>query len=168
MFRKSLLIMRTKLLTLITIATLFFSCKEVEDPSPNSKIEGNYKHIFEGNLGWGSENFRLISILKFNSDGTVNGEHFTTKLDSDEVLGYRGYFSGLYSVSKDKVTISYDESYIMGIPDIYYMPKEELIFNQNEGYSIEYYISEDYSQLSSSKGCQPNDNCATIVFVKEE
>ena len=118
MFRKSLLIMRTKFLTLITIATLFFSCKEVEDPSPNPKIEGNYKHIFEGNLGWGSENFKLISILQFKSDGTVNGEHYTTNIESGEILGYRGYFSGLFCISKGKVTISYDESYIMGIADI--------------------------------------------------
>lgn len=158
--------MKTKFLAFFLLTTFVFSCKDVEEPSPDSRIEGTYEFTIEGNFGWEDKNYRLVNILQFKSDGTVNGENYTTEIGSDDILGYRGYFFGLYSISEGKVTISYDEAYRMGIEDITYMPKESLTLMQNEGYSVDYFISDDYSRLSSSYSCQPNENCAMIVYVR--
>ncbi|EAZ83067.1 hypothetical protein ALPR1_12640 [Algoriphagus machipongonensis] len=164
-FNKSFLL-KTNLLAFILIATLIFSCKDVGEPSPNSRIEGTYQHSLQGKFGWEDKEYRYVNILKFKPDGTVNGENYTTEVGSDEILGYRGYFSGFYSISEGKVTISYDEIYRLDYTDITYVAKESLSLIQNEDNSVEYFISEDFSKLFSSKSCQPNENCAIFVYEK--
>ncbi|WPR75833.1 lipocalin family protein [Algoriphagus sp. NG3] len=139
--------MKAKLLPLIALAMLLFSCKDVADPSPNLRIEGMYERNSEGNLGWGEGKFSFVDQLEFKSNGTVSGESYTTEIGSEEILGYRAYFLGTYSIEDGKVVISYDDSYHMGTADINYMPKEELTFYGETDFIMEYAVVEDYSEL---------------------
>lgn len=153
--------MKTNLLSLIVLIVVIFSCKDVEEPSPNARLEGTYEYKSEGNMGWGDNKFNFVNLLKFKSDGTVSGEEYTTEIGSDEILGYRGYFLGTYTITDGKVTISYDKSYSMGIADINYMAKEELTLYEGTIYRVDYSIAADYSQLSYI--CPPNAFCISAV-----
>lgn len=157
--------MKKKLFPFIVLAITIFSCKDVADPSPNLRIEGTYERTSEGNMGWGEAMFNFVDLLEFKSDGTVRGESYTTEIGSEEILGFREYFSGTYSVADGKVTISYNESFHMGIADINYMPKEELTLSQGTGLSNEYAIAEDYSELIYI--CPFNAACmVTLPYVR--
>lgn len=155
--------MKTNLLSLFVLIVVISSCKDVEEVSPNTRLEGVYEYKSEGNMGWGDNKFNFVNLLKFKSDGTVTGEEYTTEIGSDEILGYRGYFLGTYTISKGKVNISYDKSYNMGIADINYMAKEDLTLYEGTVNSVDYSIAADYSQLSYI--CPPNAFCiAALIY----
>ncbi|SFT98036.1 hypothetical protein SAMN04489724_3131 [Algoriphagus locisalis] len=139
--------MKIKLLPLIALALIIFSCKDVEEPSPNSQIEGVFLSSYEGNNAWINKKFNFVDLMKFNSNGTVTGESYTTELNSDEILGYRGYFSGSYSIKEGKVIVSYGELFHLGIEDVNYLPKEDLVLSEPTDFTSEYGIEEDYSEL---------------------
>ena len=141
--------MKNKLLPFVALALFIFSCNDVEEPSPNSQIEGVYEYVSEGNMGWGDEIFEFVELMEFHSDGTLTGESYTTEVGSDVILGYRGYFSGTYVISEGIVTISYGKSYHMAVEDINYLPKEDLVLSENTDFTAEYGITEDYSELES-------------------
>lgn len=140
--------MKTRLLPLVALVMLLFSCKDVEEPSPNLRIEGAYERTSQGNMGWGEDMFNFVDLLEFKSDGTVSGKSYTTEIGSEEILGYRAYFSGVYSIVDGKVAISYNESYQMGMADVNYMPKEGLTLYERADYSEEYAVDDDYSELT--------------------
>jgi hypothetical protein len=152
--------MKTRLLPLIVFALLIFGCKDIEEPSPNTQIKGKYQYTSEGNMGWSTGEFNFVSNLVFKADGTVDGEDYTKEIGSDEILGYRGYFSGTYSIMDGKVTISYEDSYYMGIEDVNYLPKADLTLSEGNEYYSDYAIAEDYSALSYI--CPPNAFCTTL------
>ncbi|SFB20997.1 hypothetical protein [Algoriphagus aquimarinus] len=157
--------MKTKLLPLFALFFILFSCNDDDEISPNAKIEGKYRYNSEGNMSWIDKTFNFVDVMEFKSDGTVTGESYTTDLGSDTILGYRGYFSGSYTIIEGKVTITYSKSYHMGVEDVNYIPKEELIQSQEEGYTSDYVNSEDYSQLSFI--CPSNAYCTFLpVYVK--
>ena len=115
-------------------------------------------------MGWGEDSFRFVNRIQFNSDGTVTGEDYTTEVDSDDILGYRGYFTGTYTIVDGEVTISYDELYYMNMMDVSYIPKEDLVLWEGTYTYLEYRIAEDYSNLSLI--CPPNANCAGTLTYK--
>ena len=156
--------MKTRLLPLVALFLLIFSCKDVEEPSPNSRIEGTYEFTSEGNMGWGEDSFRFVNRIQFNSDGTVTGEDYTTEVDSDDILGYRGYFTGTYTIVDGEVTISYDKLYYMNLMDANYIPKEDLVLSEGTDFIPEYEIAEDYSKLLLL--CSPYSNCTVVSYLR--
>ena len=159
--------MKVRLFSSIALIGIFFSCKDVQEPSPNNRIEGVYEFVSEGNYGWGEKKFNFVDLMEFNSDGTVTGEGYTTEIGSDEILGYRSYFSGTYSISGDIVTIDYSKSYFMGIADINYLPKEDLTLAQVTDNIGSFSILENYTELMSI--CPNNGACGTpISFLRVE
>ncbi|UZD22393.1 lipocalin family protein [Algoriphagus halophytocola] len=159
--------MKSRLLPLIALAIFIYSCKDVVEPSPDSRIVGVYELSYEGNAGWGGDIFRFVDLMQFNSDGTVTGENYTTEVDSDEVLGYRGHFTGTFTIVEGVVTISYDEMYYMNMMDVNYIPKEDLILYEGAEYFPEYSIVEDYSELIPI--CSPNAICTgTLSYFRAD
>ncbi|SFB20978.1 hypothetical protein [Algoriphagus aquimarinus] len=156
--------MKTRLLPLVSLFLIIFSCKDVEEPSPNSRIEGTYEFTSQGNKGWGDVKYNFVDLLEFKSNGIVSGESYTTEIGSDEILGYRGYFSGTYMISEGVLTISYDELYYMNLMDANFSPKEDLVVSEGADSSLEYRIAEDYSNLSFI--CPPYANCAGTLIYK--
>ncbi|PZX60379.1 hypothetical protein LV84_00655 [Algoriphagus ratkowskyi] len=157
--------MKTKLFPLFALFFILFSCKDDDEISPNAKIEGKYRYSSEGNMSWIDKTFNFVDVMEFKSDGTVTGESYTTDLGSDKILGYRGYFSGTYSIVNGKVTITYQESYHMNIEDVNYLPKADLTLSSVDDYYSDFSIAEDYSALSFI--CPSNAFCTTLpIFNK--
>ncbi len=155
--------MKTRLLPLIALAMLLLSCKDVAEPSPKLRIEGKYVSTDE--IETSGDELNLVNTLEFNSDGTFYAENYTTEVGKDEVLGYRSYYSGTYSILDDKVTLLWEDYYAMNIFDIFYLPKADLTLSEGTGYSSEYDIEENFNQLVFV--CPPNAFCApSIPYIK--
>ncbi|PZX56513.1 hypothetical protein [Algoriphagus chordae] len=155
--------MKTQLLPLIALLLILFSCKDVEEPSPNSRIEGKYVSTVEIEMTGGK--LDLVNTLNLKSDGTFYAENYTTEAGKDEILGYRSYFNGTYTIVDEKVTLEWKESYTMNFFDIYYMPKADLTLSDGNEFIADYAIEEDYTQLSFM--CPPNAFCTSQeVYLK--
>jgi hypothetical protein len=118
--------MKTKLLPLLALFFLLFSCQDDEDMTPNEKIAGKYVYAAEV-LKASGDRFQYESNMRFEANGTVRGEEFVTKTESTEVLGYLSYFTGRYSIIDDLVSISYLEYSTLGDQEKDYLPKSELV-----------------------------------------
>lgn len=155
--------MKSKLLPLFALALLIFSCKDVEEPSPNSRIEGKYVSTVEIEMTGGK--LDLVNTLDLKSDGTFSSENYTTKADEDDILGYRSYYNGTYTIVDGKVTLRWQDYYTMNFFDIYYMSKADLTLSEGSGFNSDYLIEENYTQLSFI--CPPNAYCtASTPYVK--
>lgn len=61
---------------------------------------------------WGAETkYDLVDKFMFKADGTFTGENIALSSGTDEVLGYRAVYSGTYTVSDQKVTITHKDSH---------------------------------------------------------
>ncbi|WP_339699498.1 hypothetical protein [Algoriphagus aquimarinus] len=155
--------MKTKLLPLFALFVILFSCKDDEEISPNAKIEGKYVSSVE--IETSGDKLDLVNTLEFNSDGTFYAENYTTETGKDEILGYRSYYNGTYSIIDGKVTLQWQDYYTMNFFDIYYLPKADLTLSDGMDYSSNYDINENYTQLSFI--CPPNAYCiASAPYVK--
>ncbi|WP_425635971.1 hypothetical protein ACPUEN_11260 [Algoriphagus yeomjeoni] len=155
--------MKTRFLPFIALFLIIFSCKDVEEPSPNSRIEGKYVSTVEIEISGGK--LDLVNTLDFKSDGTFSSENYTTKADEDDILGYRSYYNGTYTIIDGKVTLRWQDYYTMNFFDIYYMPKADLTLSDGDEYYSDYAIEEDYTQLSFI--CPPNAFCTSQeVYLK--
>ncbi|MBN7816508.1 hypothetical protein [Algoriphagus pacificus] len=154
--------MKPQLLLLSILLLTVFSCKSEDDINPENKILGLYEFKLEkvGN------NYELdfVNTLDFKSDGTVYGEAFTTKAGTNEVLGYRYYFNGIYEIKNDKVSISDIESFHSIFMDTFYSPKSDLV-NLDEGMAPEEYLIKDEFQTLQIV-CPANANCFNMEFKK--
>ena len=151
---------------ILAIPFLFSSCAD-EEPSPEAKITGIYERITQGNLGWGSEQFDFLGTLEFKNDGTFTFEEVTKNIGGDEILGYRAYGQGTYTIENNKVTIVKNEAYVLGVEDSNYQPKSELILSQFDPPSFMIFgITEDYKILTS--GCGPNELCLVLTYNRIE
>ncbi|RAI92040.1 hypothetical protein [Algoriphagus yeomjeoni] len=156
--------MKRQLYPLIALVLLIFSCKDVEEPSPNSQIEGRYVSTVEIEIAAGVK-LDLVNTLDFKSDGTFSSENYTTEADDDDILGYRSYYNGTYTIAEGKVTLKWQDYYAMNYFDIYYMPKADLTLADGNEYYSDYAIEENYTQLSFM--CPPNAFCTSQeVYVK--
>lgn len=158
--------MKKYILLILVIPILFSSCAD-EEPSPESKITGIYERITQGNLGWGSEQFDFVGTLDFKNDGTFTFEEVTKNIGGDEILGYRAYGYGTYTIENNKVTIVKNEAYAQGVADSNYQPKSELVLYQfDPPNSLIFGITEDYKTLTS--GCGPLENCLVLTYTRVE
>jgi hypothetical protein len=155
--------MKTQLFPLIALVLVIFSCKDVEGPSPNSRIEGKYVSTVEIETTGGK--LDLVNTLNLKSDGTFYAENYTTEAGKDEILGYRSYFNGTYTIVDEKVTLEWKESYTMNFFDIYYMPKADLTLSGGNEFIADYAIELDFTQLSFI--CPPNAYCTiSTPYIK--
>ncbi|WP_339877135.1 hypothetical protein [uncultured Algoriphagus sp.] len=155
--------MKNKLLPFVALALIIFSCKDVEEPSPNSQIEGKYVSTTE--IERTGETLDLVNTIELNSDGTFYSENYTTEGGNDNILGYRSYYHGTYTIVDGKVTLRWQDNYGMNFFDIYYLPKADLILTEGSDFYSDYLIQENYTQLSFI--CPPNANCSpSIPYIK--
>jgi hypothetical protein len=147
---------KAKLFPVLLLLVVFFSCNE-EDLSPEAQVQGKYELIYQDNQGWSDDLFDYVNTFELRSDGTFHREDVTRNLDSDEVLGYRSYGSGTYTLADGEVTFVYEELYIMGVADINYLPKDSLISYGQTDFSESYSILENYKRLEYI--CLPNSGC---------
>ncbi|WP_192085967.1 lipocalin family protein [Algoriphagus sp. Y33] len=157
--------MKPKLLPLLAILLVFFSCNDVTEVSPNIRISGVYESTREAALGDGETKYDLVDKLIFKADGTFTGENITLSGGTDEILGYRAVYSGTYTVSEQKVAITYEDPLEINMRDIYYIPKDALTLMEGVSYSLEYAVSDSYSRLSII--CPEFAKCAPPVpYIK--
>lgn len=151
------------MLTLFALLLIIFSCKDDDEISPNAKIEGKYVSTVEIEASVGK--LDLVNTLDLKSDGTFYAENYTTEAGKDDILGYRSYFNGTYTIIGEKVTFEWKKSYTMNFYDIYYMPKADLKLSDGNEFNAEYAIELDFTQLTFI--CPPNAYCATSTpYVK--
>lgn len=155
--------MKTKLLPLLALFLIFFSCKEDEEVTPVSKIQGSYESVIKIVDASGDE-FNFVDRITLNLDGTASGEYYTSKVGSNDVLGYRGYFSGTYAILDQIVTISYEEYYFLQAEGVSYLPKNELTKSEDVDQNVEYIVKKDYSELNYN--CPPNAYCVAQPYFK--
>jgi hypothetical protein len=149
--------MKAKLLPVLLLLLGLFSCNE-EDQSPEAKVQGAYEWVYQDNQGWSDDLFDYVNTFELRSDGTFYREDVTKNLDSDEVLGYRAYGKGTYSIADRVVTLVYDDLYTMAVADLNYLPKDQLTLVEWEHPGDSFRIVGDYTQLEQF--CLPNANCA--------
>ncbi len=154
--------MKQKLLLFPLMLFIVISCKNEDEINPNSQLQGNWEYKLE-NVG---NNYELdfVNTLEFKNDGTVYGEAFTTNSETDQILGYRYYFNGTYEIEDGKVIISEKETFQNVFMDTFYVPKEELIYLEEDLGTESYLIIEDFTKLQII--CPPNANCLNILFEK--
>lgn len=158
--------MKKYLLLILTIPFLFSSCAD-DEPSPEARIAGTYESVTQGNLGWGTEKFDFVGTLEFKSDGTYTFEEVTKNIGEDEVLGYRAYGNGSYTIEGNQVTIITEESFILGVADLNYLPKSDLVAYQFDSPPFaKYEITEDFKKLTN--GCGPLENCIWLIYNRVE
>lgn len=155
--------MKAKLFPVLVLLVSLFSCNE-EDLSPEAKIHGSYQSITEGSGAWGIGRFDYVNTFDFKSDGTFYREDVTRNPGSDEMLGYRMYGSGTYTITDGKVKILYDEMYILNVADVNHWPKEGLRLTETDGNFEDYAILENYAKLEFI--CPPNADCAPWSYIK--
>lgn|SRR5690606_30573424 len=153
--------MKAKLLPVLLLLLGLFSCNE-EDPSPESKVQGAYEWVYQDNQSWSNDLFDYVNTFELKPDGTFYREDVTKNLDSDEVLGYRAYGKGTYSIVDRVVTFVYDDLYIMAVADLNYLPKDQLTLVEWEHPADSFRIVGDYTQLEQF--CLPNANCASPII----
>lgn len=112
---------------------------------------------------WLGDKVNFVNTLVFRSDGTFSSENYTTAIGSDQILGYRGYFSEIYTIVNERVTIYYNEWFTMGIADINYVPKNNLRFEEGN-YIVGYAIQKNYTQLSYI--CPEDPECKPESYIK--
>lgn len=111
-------------------------------------IQGKYEFLLyqdDQSRGQGLQDFARTIELK--SDGTFYKEDITRNISSGEVLGYRGYSSGIYTIEDGKVKLLLDEIFSRNQADLAYVSKEELQKSAFDGYSELYTILNNFSAL---------------------
>lgn len=155
--------MKQQLLFTAILLLTIFSCKNDDEINPNNKLEGKWEFKMEkvGN------NYELdfVNTLEFKVDGTVYGEGYTINSGTDQILGYRYYFNGKYTVEDGKVIINQKETFQNIFMDTFYSPKEDLIYLEEDMGSDSYLIKENYTKLQAI--CPPNANCVFMEYVLE-
>jgi len=152
--------MKAKLLAIFALVIVLSSCRDVEELPPNVLIEGTFQSNAEVGAGWGTGKFNYENTLKFNSNGTVYAEGVTKDLETGEVLGYRFYYTGTFSIVDENVQIIPDEYFHMNVADIDYLPKEDLLSHQEVVYTENYNIAENFTKLTYF--C-PDNECGTGI-----
>ena len=157
--------MKAKLFPVLVLILALFSCND-EDLSPESRVQGAYEYVYQFNQGWGDELFDYVDRIELKSDGSFYKENVTKNLDSDDVLGYRGYSSGTFTVSEGIVTLHFDEVHYMTVADVNYLPKDQLTLLADAS-DMHYKVLENYSQLEFI--CPSNALCGTLsIFERVE
>ncbi|UZD22392.1 hypothetical protein PBT90_02970 [Algoriphagus halophytocola] len=156
--------MKTKLLPLLVVLIFFASCKDVEEISPNLRLQGFYEQTLQATSQTGEVQYDLINHFIFNADGTFSREDVTLNRGGDVVLGFRASYQGNYQVKDQVATLTYTDPLMMNVADIYYVGKEDLTIMEGT-FTTEFYVSDDYSELSYK--CPDNARCAQpIPFVR--
>lgn len=155
--------MKSRIPTLFALIFILFSCKEDEELTPIAKLQGKYETPVAA-LGFAP--YIYVNSLEFKSDGTVYGEGTTLNVKTKELLGYRYYSNGTYTVIDGIVTVKYQDFYDLGIADIEFMEKDKLM--DNDGIETDdYAIQEDYTQLNYI--CSTFPNCGILqLYTKIE
>lgn len=138
--------MKAKLIPILVLFISLFSCND-EELSPEAKIRGTYEFIYEINQSGGQSLQDFARTIELRVDGTFYKEDVTRNISSGEVLGYRGYSSGTYTIEDGKVELLHEEVYSRNQADLKYVPKEELQKSGLDGYSEMYTILNNYSEL---------------------
>lgn len=138
--------MKAKLSPILFLIFGLFSCNG-EDLIPEAKIQGKYEFLYEINQSGGQGLQDFARIIELKADGTFYKENVTRNISSGEVLGYRGYSSGIYTIEDGKVELLHEEVYSRNQADLNYVPKEELPKSELDGYSEMYTILNNYSGL---------------------
>lgn len=116
--------MKAKLFPILLFAVALFSCDE-ENPSLEAQIAGKYEYAYEDDQTWGGGLKDFVSTIELRADGTYYREEVTKELDSEQILGYRGYSTGTYAIAENTVELISGESYTMDVEDLNYVPKED-------------------------------------------
>lgn len=158
--------MKSRIPTLFALIFILFSCKEDEELTPSAKLQGKYESSAELPSSWGFTNYIYVNSLEFKSDGTVYGEGTTLNIETEELLGYRYYINGTYTVIDGIVTVKYQDFYSMGIADIEFMEKDKLMAIDDIENGV-YAIQEDYTQLNYM--CSTFPDCGIMqLYIKVE
>jgi hypothetical protein len=156
--------MKTKLFPVLMLLLALFSCNE-DDLSPEAKVQGAFENIYQSNQAWSDDLFEYVDRIELKSDGSFYMEDVTKNLDTEDVLGYRRYGHGTFTISEGIVTLHYEDSYIMGIEDINYLPKDQLVVFEGEMISEQFTVLENYTQLEYR--CPSNAFCGTLPIYEK-
>ena len=152
--------MKAKLFPALLLLISLFGCNE-EDLSPEAKIQGTYERLLLVNDPSGEKKFDFYDTYELRSDGTFYREDVTRNVGSDEVLGFRTFANGTYTLSDGVVTFHYEDFSSMQIEDIPYLPKEQLTFSDLRDFSDQYKILNNYMQLEYI--CPSNAMCSSFI-----
>ncbi|SEG38641.1 hypothetical protein [Algoriphagus boritolerans] len=153
--------MKAKLLPILMLLFGLISCND-EDFSPEAKIQGTFELVLSViNQSTDEIEFDFYNTYELRSDGTFYREDVTRNVGSDEVLGFRTYGDGTYTISDEIVTFQYENFYSMQIEDIPYLPKDQLTFSESGKNSDQYRVLNNYTQLEYI--CPSNALCSSII-----
>jgi len=138
--------MKAKLFPVLLLLISLFGCNE-EDLSPKARVQGTYEFLYEINQSGGQGLQNFARTIELRADGTFFKQDITRNISSGEVLGYRGYSSGTYTIEDGKVKLQHEEIYSRYLADLNYVPKEELQNSGLDGYFELYTILNNYSEL---------------------
>ncbi|WP_192348991.1 hypothetical protein [Algoriphagus sp. Y33] len=139
--------MKIRLLFILALLIVSFSCQENKEPDSFNKMAGRWEQIFEVNGLYESYHF-----IEFKEDGTFHMEMSARTMETGENMGFRGIADGSYQVQDnivimtEEVLFSRDYDDPAYVDDNTFFPKEALIPSENTS-EISYKIESDFSEL---------------------
>ncbi|HSF52414.1 MAG TPA: hypothetical protein VLA71_01610 [Algoriphagus sp.] len=156
--------MKAKLFPILLLLISLFGCND-ENLSPEARIQGRYEYLYQSDQSWGEGLKDYSNTIELRRDGTFYREEVTRNIGSDEMLGYRGYGSGTYTISEGKVELHHEEIYVMGIADLNYVPKSDLMKMELSELPQSYTILNNYTELEYV--CPINALCGYLPVYKK-
>jgi len=138
--------MKTKLLPLIALGLLLFSCKNNDEINPEILTQNQWLRIYE--YSDADQPYDIVYSIDFKSDGKVYSEVFVRDMETKNVLGFLEYYNGNYQIVENKVAVSITEHFI-NMGGKMYSDKEELSLQDKENQSREYQLRNKNSELQT-------------------
>ena len=133
-----------RLLPLIVIGLLLFSCKDNDEINPEILTQNQWQKVIEYTDA--DQSYDIVYSIDFKSDGEVYSEVFVRDMESKNVLGFLEYFIGNYQIVENKVAVSITEHY-MNLGGTMYSDKEGLSLIDRENETREFQLRNKNSEL---------------------
>ncbi|WP_192349633.1 hypothetical protein [Algoriphagus sp. Y33] len=136
--------MKTKLLSLIACAFLFFCCANDDEINPEVLVQNQWQNVVENTSA--DRPYDVVYSIDFKPDGKVYSEVFVRDMETKDILGFLEYYNGNYQLVDNKVAVSITEHYL-NLGGTMYSDKEELSLLEGVEQSREFQLRNKNSEL---------------------
>ncbi|MCE7056206.1 hypothetical protein LZF95_16095 [Algoriphagus sp. AGSA1] len=137
--------MKAKLSTLIAFGLLLFGCNTDNEINPEVLTQSQWRNVIEDTAS--GQPYDYVSSIRFEADGKVYSEVFLRDLETEDVIGFREYFTGSFQITNGKIEVAIQELYTIQGSDEFYLDKEELSLDDRTTLTREFQLRNKNSEL---------------------
>lgn len=137
--------MKAKLLTLIALGLLFFSCSNDDEINPELLTQSQWLNVIENSTA--DQPYDHVSSIRFEPDGKVYSEVFLRDAETKEVIGFQEYFTGNYQISDNLIKVAIDELFTIKDGEERFQQKNELTIVDGVEFTREFQLRNKNSEL---------------------